>query len=45
VTPVLTDNQAGPLMAKAYSWSNLHQNEASLNRADHFGWLCWASTS
>ena len=43
VTPVLTDDQAGPLMAKAYSWSSLHQNEASLNRASHFGWLCWTS--
>jgi hypothetical protein len=27
VTPVLTDDQAGPLMAKAYSWSGLYQNK------------------
>ena len=35
VTPVLTDEEAGPLMAKAYNWSAIRQNNANITKPTH----------
>ena len=32
VTPVLTDEEAGPLMAKAYNWLAIRQNNANITK-------------